>query len=80
MKRVVFVISDKGGTGKSTFARGYADHLRRKVPGSALVDADGTVGQLLQFHGTRDSKGALEPKQDPTKGVAYPGTVQIRRP
>ena len=35
------------------------------------MDADGTVGQLLQFHGTRDAEGVLEPDQDASKGVTY---------
>ena len=46
-KRLVLVLSDKGGTGKSTWVRGYTDWLRRKHPASFLVDADGTVGPLL---------------------------------
>ncbi|WP_448205378.1 hypothetical protein [Azospirillum sp. sgz302134] len=70
-KRFVLVVSDKGGTGKSTWARGYADWLRRGTSTAYLADADGTVGQLLQFYGTRDADGALDQKQDGLSGVAY---------
>lgn len=36
-----------------------------------LADADGTVGQLLQFYGARDPSGALEDAQSGLTGVAY---------
>jgi hypothetical protein len=44
-KKLVLVISDKGGTGKSTWARAYADWLRRKHDAAFIADADGAVGQ-----------------------------------
>lgn len=70
-RRLVLVLSDKGGCGKSTFARGYADLLRRKKVPAYLADADGTVGQLLQFYGMRDADGSIAVKQDGMTGVAY---------
>lgn len=44
-KKLILVISDKGGTGKSTWARAYADWLRRKHDTAFIAYADGTVGQ-----------------------------------
>lgn len=51
-KRLILVLTDKGGTGKSLFTRGVADYLIRKKFSSSvlLVDGDGEVGQLLQFY------------------------------
>jgi hypothetical protein len=51
-KRLILVLTDKGGTGKSLFSRGVADYLIRKQFSSSalLVDGDGEVGQLLQFY------------------------------
>jgi len=70
-KTLVLVVSDKGGTGKSTWARAYADWLRRKHPTAFLADADGTVGQLLQFYGSRGADGVLSREQDGRVGVAF---------
>lgn len=70
-KTLVLVVSDKGGTGKSTWARAYADWLRRKHPTAFLADADGTVGQLLQFYGSRSADGVLSRDQDGRAGVAF---------
>lgn len=51
-KRLIMVLSDKGGTGKSLFTRGLADYLIRHqlINSVLLVDGDGEVGQLLQFY------------------------------
>ena len=52
-KRIILVMSDKGGTGKSLFSRGLTDYLlRQKLQEQLLlVDGDGEVGQLLQYYG-----------------------------
>jgi hypothetical protein len=71
MKRLVIVISDKCGTGKSTFSRAYADWLRRNVKHAFLQDADGGVGQLLQALGEREKDGRLKPDQNGLIGVQY---------
>ena len=51
-KRMILVLSDKGGTGKTLFSRGLADYLQRyqQLAQTLLVDGDGEVGQLLQFY------------------------------
>lgn len=58
LKKLILVLSDKGGTGKSLFTRGLADYLiRKKLQNQTLlVDGDGEVGQLLQFY---RSSGAI---------------------
>jgi len=71
MKRLVIVVSDKGGTGKSTFSRALGDYYRRHVKHAFLQDADGGVGQLLQFVGERGKDGKLKPDQNPLIGVQY---------
>jgi hypothetical protein len=51
-KRLILVLTDKGGTGKSLFTRGVTDYLIRKQlqHKTLIVDGDGEVGQLLQFY------------------------------
>lgn len=69
-KRVIFVCSQKGGAGKTTFARGLLEALRYEGHTVAAYDADGPVGQLLQYEGLRDRKGRLIPRQDPSRAAA----------
>jgi hypothetical protein len=74
------LLSEKGGTGKTTFCRALADRLRRDNTDSLLVDGDGTVGQLVQFYGEGDQDGRLI-TQTPEKGVmafSMTGTVADR--
>jgi hypothetical protein len=70
MRRAIFVLSQKGGPGKSTFSRALLDVLRfdRNMTVGAF-DADGNVGQLLQHYGERGENGRLIPDQDPVRGV-----------
>ncbi len=75
MKRAIFVCSQKGGAGKTTFARGLLDILRCEDQTVAAYDADGHVGQLFQHHGLRDAAGQLLPGQDPCVGC---GCFDIR--
>lgn len=70
-KRALFVASQKGGPGKTTFTRGLLDYYRQNALRCAGYDADGRVGQLIQYYGTRDATGALELEQDPLAGVGY---------
>ena len=77
MKRAIFVMSQKGGSGKTTFSRVLLDHLRfGRGMAVAAFDADGQVGQLLQYYGTRDAQGQLAAPQDPLTGV---GVFDLRR-
>lgn len=77
MKRAIFILSQKGGSGKSTFSRALLDHLRQgRGVAVAAFDADGTVGQLLQYYGSRDAAGQLVLPQLPTTGV---GVFDLRR-
>ena len=71
MKRVIFVASQKGGAGKSTFARAVLDQLRAEQLAVAAFDADGNVGQLLQYTGSRNDHGVLQREQDPLQGCGY---------
>ena len=71
MKRVVPIISQKGGVGKSTCSRGLVDVARSAGITTAAYDADGGVGQLLAHYGERDSNGSLMVKQHAARGVEY---------
>jgi hypothetical protein len=71
LKRVVLIVSEKGGVGKSVKARALIDQLRAEGIKLAAFDADGSIGALVRVQGTRDEGGRLVPKQDPTKGVGY---------
>lgn len=72
MKRFILVITDKGGTGKSVFARLLADRYRRDDMKALLVDADGEVGQLFQHYAVLGADG--EPVvQQPGEGVLTVG-------
>jgi len=68
-RRAIFVIGEKGGSGKTTFARGLLDRLRRDKKTVAAYDGDGSVGQFFQYYGQRDEDGNLLPDQDPAQGV-----------
>ncbi|MBB2984574.1 MAG: cobalamin biosynthesis protein CobQ [Paraburkholderia tropica] len=63
MKRFVMVCGDKGGTGKSLMARGIADRLRRERRDALLLDCDGEIGNLFQFHAKTTSDGEPVPDQ-----------------
>lgn len=71
MKRAIFVCSQKGGAGKTTFARGLLEVLRFEGHQVAAYDADGAVGQLFQYEGQRDPQGRLLSKQNPCKGCGH---------
>jgi len=70
-KRAIFVCSQKGGAGKTTFSRGLVELLRWEGHTVAAYDADGNVGQLLQHEGQRDVHGSLLPRQDPYVGCGF---------
>jgi hypothetical protein len=72
-KRVIFVCSQKGGVGKTTFTRGILDLYRSAGLKVAAFDGDGSVGQLVQYYGTRDHTNgrAVLAEQDPLVGVGY---------
>lgn len=57
MKRFVMVLTDKGGTGKSTMTRAIADRYARDGIKALLVDGDGEVGQLYQHYCKLDEDG-----------------------
>lgn len=77
VKRAIFVISQKGGSGKSMFSRALLDHLRyTRGQAVAAFDGDGAVGQLVQHYGSRDQQGNLDAVQNPLQGV---GVFDLRR-
>lgn len=67
-KRLVLVSGQKGGVGKSTFARILLDSLRRRGRSVAAFDGDGAVGHLLQYYGEKQN-GQLALRQHPLLGV-----------
>lgn len=75
-KRMIIVVSSKGGVGKTTFARGIVDVLRTEGLRVSAWDADGSVGGLLKCLGQRDGGGRLSQLQDRLLGVGY---YDIRR-
>lgn len=70
-KRAIFVISGKGGPGKSFFSRGLLDIFRTDGIECAAYDADGGVGSLLTYYGTQDGTRNPLHEQDPMDGVGY---------
>lgn len=78
-KKAVFVMSQKGGVGKSTFARGLLDHLRRYRPdGSAATakaiafDLQPEVNQLGIAYGLK--------KDDGRGGMIYDDAANLSNP
>ena len=74
MKKAIFTMSYKGGTGKSTFARALLDHLRTFAPNLNVVAVDGhpKIGHLSKFYGLKDDAGKYSAglnKANPCKGV-----------
>lgn len=49
-KRLIFVTGDKGGTGKSTFARGLLDVLQHKGIEFTAYDSDKRNAQLYRYY------------------------------
>lgn len=70
-RRAIFVCSQKGGAGKTTFARALLEILRSRGHTVAAYDADGPVGQLFQHEGLRDENGQWTPQQDPLVGCGF---------
>ncbi|TCB60158.1 hypothetical protein E0J20_09195 [Rhizobium leguminosarum bv. viciae] len=70
-KRLIFIVNNKGGVGKSVIARALADLYRHLKMSVAIYDADGGTGTLLISYGTRDGNKGLLKEQDPLTGVAY---------
>jgi MinD-like ATPase involved in chromosome partitioning or flagellar assembly len=69
-KRLILITGQKGGVGKSTFARILLDRLRAGNISVAAYDGDGSVGHLLQYYGQKD-ENTIRRDQDPTHGVGY---------
>lgn len=69
-KRVVLVVNNKGGVGKSVVSRALLDVYRASSKTVHAYDADGRVGSLLSAYGTRNGDG-LDTTQDPAVGVGY---------
>lgn len=69
-KPVLFVVNEKGGTGKSFFSRGWLDLARGRGKRVAAFDADGKVATLLTSYGTR-SNGRRDEAQDPLEGIGF---------
>lgn len=74
-KRAIFVVAQKGGVGKSFFTRGLVQLYRDAQIATAAYDADGAVGQLMQYYGRFDDKG--DPIQDPVGGAGF---FDVRNP
>lgn len=66
--RAIFVVSGKGGVGKTKISRLIGELHRETDSDIILVDADASVGQLLKHLGTRDPDGKLIQPQ-PLDGV-----------
>jgi len=53
MKQLYFNISNKGGVGKSTVAKAFADYLRKNKISSALFDTDNENRSLSKIYGAK---------------------------
>lgn len=49
-KRLVLVVSGKGGVGKTTFSRLMTDVYRERNTKAAIFDADGQIGGLVRVY------------------------------
>ena len=70
-KRMITVVSQKGGVGKTTFARALVDAFRARGKLIAAWDGDSGVGGLVKCLGQRGPDGKLLQEQDPIAGVGY---------
>ncbi|MBP2315836.1 hypothetical protein [Azospirillum soli] len=70
MAVIICVVGDKGGIGKSTWARGMADVCRRHQIKAALFDADWISRSLFKVFCLKSKDGAVVPlnRQDPRAG------------
>lgn len=71
-KLILFVISFKGGVGKTTFSRALVSLMRRIGISLVAYDCDAKVGQLAAHEGLRGSDGKYDSKLNdmaPEKGV-----------
>lgn len=70
MPVIVCVVGDKGGIGKSTWARGVADACRHHGVRAALFDADWMSRSLFKMFCARGPDGGVLPlaRQDPRTG------------
>lgn len=70
MPTLVAVVGDKGGIGKSTWARGFADYLRSREMPTALFDGDWISRSLFKMFCSRETAGGVVPlaRQDPRAG------------
>jgi hypothetical protein len=71
MKRLIGIVSGKGGVGKTMTARVLLDVLRGEGVKVGAYDADGSVGGLVRLYGTRGEDGGVIATQDPLDGVAF---------
>ena len=71
VKRLLGIVSGKGGVGKTMTARALLDVMRSEGVKAAAFDADGAVGGLVRLYGTRADDGAIVETQDPFEGVAF---------
>ncbi|NYZ14505.1 hypothetical protein HL658_18300 [Azospirillum sp. RWY-5-1] len=70
MATIVCVVGDKGGTGKSTWARGLAELYRLHEVRAALFDGDWLARSLFKFFRVSEENGRTVPldRQDPRRG------------
>ncbi len=78
-KKAIFVLSQKGGVGKTTCSRALLDYLRHPEDGSApkatvaAFDGDKNIAQLADAYGIKDKEGKYlraANETDPISGVA----------
>ena len=62
-KRLVLVVSGKGGVGKTTFSRLMTDAYRERKTRAAVFDADGQIGGLVRVYHDADV-GFYDLRQD----------------
>lgn len=74
-KRLILIISSKGGVGKSVIASIMTDIYRSNGIKVRILDTDGRVGSLAASYGQRDAKGTLLDDQNPDYGI---GQFDIR--
>lgn len=71
-KLLLMVVGQKGGVGKTAFARSLLSHLRYDLGlAVAAYDGDGAVGGLVKVFGAKAENGTIAEHQDPVAACAY---------
>ena len=70
-KKLIFIVSEKGGCGKSVFSKLLSESYRDKKIKSSIYDTDGSTKSLIRAMGNKDENGKLIKNQSSLDGIGY---------